>query len=124
MSAIFSPRQRATQWRKLWLWLAEAEQHLGLTQITDAALDDIRAHLVVSDDAFKVIAAEERVRRHDVMSHIFALEQEAPAAKGLLHIGATSCFVCLGLHPRLVSRLKLVTDLIRHDLSRSPTTRI
>jgi adenylosuccinate lyase len=93
MKKIFSPRERATQWRRLWLWLAEAEQEVGLTQITDAALEDIRQHLVVSDEAFKVIAEEERVRRHDVMSHIYALEQEAPAARGLLHIGATSCFV-------------------------------
>jgi adenylosuccinate lyase len=93
MKKIFSPRERATQWRQLWLWLAEAEQELGLSQITDAALEDIRSHLVVSDESFKVIAEEERIRRHDVMSHIYALEQEAPAAKGILHIGATSCYV-------------------------------
>jgi adenylosuccinate lyase len=92
MKKIFSARERSTQWRKLWLWLAEAEKELGLSQITDQAIKDIRAHLVVSDESFKVIAEEERIRRHDVMSHIYALEQEAPAAKGILHIGATSCY--------------------------------
>lgn len=93
MKKLFSARERATQWRKLWLWLAESEKELGLTQITDEAIEDIRSHLVVSDEAFKVIAEDERISRHDVMSHIHALEKEAPAAKGILHIGATSCFV-------------------------------
>lgn len=92
MKKIFSLRERATTWRKLWLWLAEAEKEVGLTQITDKAIDAIRANLVVSDDAFQVIAAEERIRRHDVMSHVFALEKDAPDAAGLIHIGATSCY--------------------------------
>ncbi|KAI4219059.1 MAG: hypothetical protein LQ349_008469 [Xanthoria aureola] len=90
---IFSPRERASTWRKLWLWLAEAEKELGLTQITDKALEGLRSNLVVSDEAFQVIAEEERIRRHDVMSHIFALEKDAPDAAGIIHIGATSCYV-------------------------------
>jgi adenylosuccinate lyase len=90
---IFSPRERATTWRKLWLWLAEVEKELGLTKITDEAVEAIRSNLFVSDEAFQIIAEEERIRRHDVMSHIFTLEQEAPAARGLIRWGATSCFV-------------------------------
>ncbi|KAL8929698.1 MAG: hypothetical protein Q9172_000377 [Xanthocarpia lactea] len=89
---IFSPRERASTWRKLWLWLAEAEKELGLTQITDQALEGLRSNLIVSDGAFQVIAQEERIRRHDVMSHIYALEKDAPDAAGIIHIGATSCY--------------------------------
>ena len=89
---IFSPRERASTWRKLWLWLAEAEKEVGLTQITDKAIEALRANLIVSDEAFQVIAAEERIRRHDVMSAIFALEKDAPDAAGIIHIGATSCY--------------------------------
>ena len=92
MKKIFSPRERATQWRRLWLWLSEAEKEVGLTQITDKAIEAIRANLVVSDEAFQVIADEERIRRHDVMSHVFALEKDAPDAAGLIHIGVTSCY--------------------------------
>lgn len=92
MKKTFSSRERATTWRKLWLWLAEAEKEVGLAQITDKAIEAIRGKLVVSDEAFQVIAAEERVRRHDVMSHVFALEKEAPDAAGLIHIGVTSCY--------------------------------
>ncbi|KAG7006462.1 adenylosuccinate lyase [Physcia stellaris] len=89
---IFSPRERASTWRKLWLWLAEAEKEVGLTQITDKAIGALRSNLIVSDEAFQVIAAEERIRRHDVMSAIFALEKDAPDAAGIIHIGATSCY--------------------------------
>ncbi|KAF2837579.1 adenylosuccinate lyase [Patellaria atrata CBS 101060] len=99
MRKIFSARERATTWRKLWLWLAEAEKQLGLAQITDKAIEAIRTHLVVSDEAFQVIAAEERIRRHDVMSHVFALEKDAPDAAGIIHVGATSCYVCLLISP-------------------------
>ncbi|PFH58415.1 hypothetical protein XA68_13712 [Ophiocordyceps unilateralis] len=93
MTKIFSPRQRVSTWRKLWLWLAEAEKELGLSQITDEAIEALRANLIVSDDAFKVAADEERRVRHDVMAHIHALEKDAPAAAGIIHIGATSCYV-------------------------------
>lgn len=96
MRKIFTPRQRVSTWRQLWLWLAEAEKDLGVAQITDQALDAIRANLVVSDEAFQVAADEERRVRHDVMAHIHALEKDAPAATGVIHIGATSCY---GEHP-------------------------
>lgn len=65
---------------------------MGLTQITDKAIKAIRSNLVVSDEAFQVIAAEEGIRRHDVMSAVFALEKDAPDAAGIIHIGATSCY--------------------------------
>ncbi len=92
MRKIFTPRQRYTTWRQLWLWLAEAEQELGVDKISNEALDAIRANLVVSDEAFKVAADEEKRVRHDVMAHIHALEKDAPAAAGVVHLGATSCF--------------------------------
>lgn len=92
MKQIFTARTRASTWRKLWLWLAESEKELGVSQISDAALEAIRANLVVSDEAFAVIAKEEKRVRHDVMAHIYALEQDAPAAAGVIHLGATSCF--------------------------------
>ena len=93
MKKLFSPRHRANTWRELWLWLAEAEKEVGLTQITSEALGAIRSNLEVSNEAFNVIAEEERVRRHDVMSHVYALEKDAPQAAGIIHIGATSCYV-------------------------------
>lgn len=64
-----------------------------MTQITDEAIEAIRANLVMSDEAFKVAAVEERRRRHDVMAHVYALEKDAPAAAGIIHLGATSCYV-------------------------------
>ncbi|RDA88505.1 hypothetical protein CP532_6595 [Ophiocordyceps camponoti-leonardi (nom. inval.)] len=93
MTKIFSPRQRVSTWRKLWLWLAEAEKELGLSQITEEAVEALRANVEVTDEAFKVAADEERRVRHDVMAHIHALEKDAPAAAGLIHVGATSCYV-------------------------------
>ena len=74
------------------MWLAEAQQKLGLDQITDKAIEAIRANLVVNDEAFGVIATEERIRRHDVMAAIKALETDAPDAAGVIHIGTTSAF--------------------------------
>ncbi|KAI9772448.1 MAG: adenylosuccinase ade13 [Geoglossum simile] len=92
MKRIFTPRERASTWRKLWLWLAEAEKELGVAQISNEAIEAIRANLVISDEAFQVAADEERRCRHDVMAHIHALEKDAPAAAGVIHIAATSCF--------------------------------
>jgi len=107
MKHIFTPRQRVSTWRKLWLWLAEAEKELGVTQISNEAIDAIRANLIISDEAFKVAAEEERRRRHDVMAHIYALEKDAPAAAGIIHIGATSCYGrCLrGWRPHILPGL-------------------
>ena len=92
MRKIFTARQRYSTWRQLWLWLAEAEKELGVDKISDEALEAIRANLVVSDKAFQVAAEEEKRVRHDVMAHVHALERDAPAAAGIIHLGATSCF--------------------------------
>ncbi|KAL8715107.1 MAG: hypothetical protein Q9220_001064 [cf. Caloplaca sp. 1 TL-2023] len=109
IKAIFSQRQRASTWRKLWLWLAQAEKEVGLSQITDKAIEALQSNLTVSDEAFEVIAAEEKIRRHDVMSAIFAFEKEAPDAAGIIHIGATSCYVL----PKLA---KVIDNLSRFGL--------
>lgn len=66
MQQLFSARTRASTWRKLWLWLAEAEKELGIP-ISDEAIEQMRANLTVTDESFKVIAEEEERRRHDVM---------------------------------------------------------
>lgn len=90
MSRIFSARFKFGTWRRLWLALAEAERELGLP-IPDAAVEAIRAHL---DDADLGRAAElERELRHDVMAHVHLLGEQAPEARGILHLGATSAFV-------------------------------
>jgi adenylosuccinate lyase len=90
MQTLWGDAHRVALWRRLWLALAEAERELGL-DIPDAALAQIRAHL---DDADLDAAARfERRFRHDVMAHIHALGEQAPAARAYLHLGATSCFV-------------------------------
>lgn len=70
MLYLFSNRSRASTWRQLWLWLAEAEKELGIDQITTEALEQMRANLTISDASFKVAAEEEKIRRHDVMAHV------------------------------------------------------
>jgi adenylosuccinate lyase len=93
MSQLFSQRSRHSTWRQLWLGLAESEKELGIQGITDEALEQMKAHLTVTDDDFEVARIEERSRRHDVMAHVHAFGAVAPAASGILHLGATSCFV-------------------------------
>lgn len=90
MSQIFSPRFKFGTWRRLWLALAEAEQELGLP-IPDEAIAELRAHL---DDVDTGRAAElERELRHDVMAHVHHLGEQAPAARAIIHLGATSAYV-------------------------------
>ena len=90
MQALWGAAHRIGLWRRLWLALAETEQELGLA-IPDAAIAEMRAHL---DDADLAAAARyERRFRHDVMAHIHAFGEQAPAARPYLHLGATSCFV-------------------------------
>jgi adenylosuccinate lyase len=90
MSRIFSPAFKFGMWRQLWLALAEAQQELGLP-IPDEALAALREHL---DDVDLARAAElERELRHDVMAHVHHLGEQAPAARGILHLGATSAYV-------------------------------
>ncbi|KAK7738614.1 hypothetical protein SLS62_011348 [Diatrype stigma] len=93
MSQLFSQRSRHSTWRKLWLSLAESEKALGIATITDEALEQMRAHLIVTDEDFEVARVEEQSRRHDVMAHVHAFGAVAPAAAGIIHLGATSCFV-------------------------------
>ncbi|KAF4635302.1 hypothetical protein G7Y89_g2790 [Cudoniella acicularis] len=92
MKEIFSARTRASTWRKLWLNLAEAEKELGL-DISDEAIEQMKANLVMTDKCFQTAAEEEKKRRHDVMAHVHAFGQVAPKAAGIIHWGATSCYV-------------------------------
>ncbi len=91
MLRIFSDDMKFSTWRRLWIALAESEQALGLP-ITDEQLAQMRAH--VDDINYEVADRRERETRHDVMAHIYAYGQQCPAAKGILHLGATSCYVC------------------------------
>ena len=90
MLELFSPQKRAETWRKLWLALARAERGLGLP-ITEEQIRALEAHLTDIDVA--CAAEREREVRHDVMAHIYAYGKAAPAAAGILHLGATSCYV-------------------------------
>lgn len=89
---LFSSRERLSTWRKLWLYLAQSEKELGV-DISDEAIEQMKANLTVQDDEFPVIAAEEKRRRHDVMANVHAFGQKCPAAAPILHLGATSCYV-------------------------------
>ena len=90
MLELWSAKGRHGLWRQLWLALAQAQRELGL-DIPDAALDQMRAHL--DDVDFDAVAAYERRFRHDVMAHIHAYGDVAPAARPFIHLGATSAFV-------------------------------
>ena len=90
MLELWSPAMRHGLWRELWLALAEAEQELGVP-IPDEAIAQMRTHL--NDIDFDVVAAYERRFRHDVMAHVHAFGDVAPAARGFIHYGATSAYV-------------------------------
>jgi len=90
MLELWSPKMRHGLWRELWLALAEAEQELGVA-IPEDAIMQMRAH--VDDIDFDVVAAYERRFRHDVMAHVHAFGDVAPAARGFIHYGATSAYV-------------------------------
>jgi adenylosuccinate lyase len=90
MQAVFSPGRKFGIWRRLWLALAESEAELGL-DISEQALDEMRAHLD-SVDLARAAELEKRFR-HDVMAHVHLFGEHAPAAKGIIHLGATSAFV-------------------------------
>ncbi|KAI9680632.1 MAG: adenylosuccinase ade13 [Caeruleum heppii] len=91
MKYLFSPRMRFSTWRKLWVWLAESEKELGLS-ISDEAIAQMKQHTTIQDNEFPIAAEEERRRRHDVMAHVHTYGQVAPAAAGIIHWGATSCY--------------------------------
>ncbi len=90
MAAIWSAQKKHSTWRRLWLALAKAEKKLGL-DISDAQIAEMEAHL--DDIDFAVAEAKEKELRHDVMSHIHVFGELCPAAKPIIHLGATSCFV-------------------------------
>ncbi|KIY73279.1 adenylosuccinate lyase [Cylindrobasidium torrendii FP15055 ss-10] len=92
MAYLFSPAQRFETWRKLWLNLAIAEKQLGLP-ITDEAIEQMKANLKLTAEQFEIAAKEEKKRRHDVMAHVHTFGTVAPAAAGIIHLGATSCYV-------------------------------
>jgi adenylosuccinate lyase len=91
MLRLFSPQHKHTLWRKLWLELARHERELGVSRITEAALREMAAHL--EDIDFARAAEWEKRLRHDVMAHVHTFEEAAPAAKGIIHLGATSQYV-------------------------------
>ena len=90
MQYIFSPDFKFKTWRKLWIALAEAEHELGLP-VTQEQIDELKAH--ADDINYEVAIEEEKKRRHDVMSHVYAYGVQCPNAKGIIHLGATSCYV-------------------------------
>ena len=90
MQYIFSPDMKFRTWRKLWIALAETEKELGLN-ITQEQIDELKAH--AEDINYEVARGRERQVRHDVMSHVYAYGVQCPKAKGIIHLGATSCYV-------------------------------
>uniref|UniRef100_D3ZW08 Adenylosuccinate lyase n=1 Tax=Rattus norvegicus TaxID=10116 RepID=D3ZW08_RAT len=90
MCFLFSDRYKFQTWRQLWLWLAEAEQTLGLP-ITDEQIQEMRSNL--SNIDFQMAAEEEKRLRHDVMAHVHTFGHCCPKAAGIIHLGATSCYV-------------------------------
>ena len=90
MQYIFSPDKKFRTWRKLWIALAETEMELGLP-ITQEQIDELKAHQ--DDINYDVAKAREKEVRHDVMSHVYAYGCQCPKAKGIIHLGATSCYV-------------------------------
>ena len=90
MQYIFSPDMKFKTWRKLWIALAESEMELGLN-ITQEQVDELKAH--ADDINYDVAKEREKLVRHDVMSHVYAYGVQCPKAKGIIHLGTTSCYV-------------------------------
>ena len=96
MQYIFSQDMKFSTWRRLWIALAETEMELGLSQdgkpvIRQEMIDEMKSH--VTDINYDVARERERIVRHDVMSHVYAYGQQCPKAAGIIHLGATSCYV-------------------------------
>ena len=90
MQFLFSPDNKFRSWRKLWIALAESEKELGLA-ITQDQIDELIANK--DDINYDVASREERIVRHDVMAHVHAYGEQCPKARGIIHLGATSCYV-------------------------------
>ena len=91
MQFIFSPDMKFRTWRRLWIALAETEMELGLKQITPEMIEELKAHK--DDINYEAAKEQEKKVRHDVMSHVYAYGLQCPKAKGIIHLGATSCYV-------------------------------
>ena len=96
MQYIFSPDMKFRTWRRLWIALAETEMELGLSEngkpvITQEQIDELKAN--ARDINYDVAKEREKLVRHDVMSHVYAYGQQCPKAAGIIHLGATSCYV-------------------------------
>ncbi len=97
MQYIFSPDKKFRTWRKLWIALAEAENELGLKNengepaITEEQIEELKSH--AEDINYEVAKEREKLVRHDVMSHVYAYGVQCPGAAGIIHLGATSCYV-------------------------------
>ncbi|MCD2345947.1 adenylosuccinate lyase [Clostridium guangxiense] len=90
MSYLFSDEMKFKTWRKLWVALAESEMELGLN-ITQDQVDELKKH--IDDINYEAAEEREKIVRHDVMSHVYAYGVQCPSAKGIIHLGATSCYV-------------------------------
>ena len=90
MKYLFSPDMKFKTWRRLWIALAESEMELGLP-VTQEQVDELKAH--AEDINYEVAEERERLVRHDGMSHVYAYGQQCPKAAGIIHLGATSCYV-------------------------------
>ena len=129
MSFIFSPQYKFQTWRRLWIYLAESEMELGLP-ITQEQVDELKAH--EKDINFEVAEEEEKRRRHDVMSHVYAYGVQCPKAKGIIHLGATSAFVgdntdLIQMQQAMIlvrKRLCRVMDKLSKFASRPPSSRL
>ncbi|MCI7097988.1 MAG: adenylosuccinate lyase [Lachnospiraceae bacterium] len=91
MQYIFSQDKKFRTWRRLWIALAESEYELGLDSITQEQIDELKEHK--DDINYDVAREREKLVRHDVMSHVYAYGVQCPKAKGIIHLGATSCYV-------------------------------
>lgn len=91
MQYIFSQDKKFRTWRRLWVALAESEYELGLDSISKEQIDELKEHL--DDINYDVAREREKLVRHDVMSHVYAYGVQCPKAKGIIHLGATSCYV-------------------------------
>ena len=90
MNEVWSADEKYSTWRKLWVALAETEKELGIN-ITDEQIEEMKAH--INDIDYDIVAKREKECRHDVMAHVYEFGTKCPNAKGIIHLGATSCFV-------------------------------
>ena len=115
MQYIFSPDKKFRTWRRLWIALAETEHELGLP-VSQEQIDELKAH--ADDINYDVAKERERLVRHDVMSHVYAYGQQCPKAKGIIHLGATSCYVGDNTDIIIMTEgLKLVRKKLDHVLA-------